>query len=446
MEHIVKFLRWIAVDRAVAYAILTKLWLLFSGPITLYLISLHLTPETQGFYYTFISLVALQVFIELGFYVVITQFASHEWAHLSFDDSGSIIGDPNSLSRLISLGRLVFKWYAVASMVFIIIIGIIGYLFLTSKPDVDISWKEPWVIFILLSGLQLWVLPFLSLLEGCNQVANVYKFRLFQAIVSACAMWTIMFLGGGLWIAVAAAGSSLLVNISFFLFNYHNFFKTFFLAPPAKRISWKLEIWPMQWRLALGGIVSYFMFSLYVPIMFHYHGPVVAGKMGMTWQIVGTLGPLAMAWVATKIPIWGMLIAKKKYLKLDQSFYQASRISMSVITFSALILWLAVYGLNYIQHPLSERMLAPLPTAIFALGIVAVQGSQCLAAYLRAHKKEPFLGISIGSGVATGLLVWILGSKFGPIGAGASFLIVAIGILPFGLKIWHRCRKEWHKE
>ena len=139
MEHIVKFLRWIAVDRAVAYAILTKLWLLFSGPITLYLISLHLTPETQGFYYTFISLVALQVFIELGFYVVITQFASHEWAHLSFDDSGSIIGDPNSLSRLISLGRLVFKWYAVASMVFIIIIGIIGYLFLTSKPDVDIS-------------------------------------------------------------------------------------------------------------------------------------------------------------------------------------------------------------------------------------------------------------------------------------------------------------------
>ena len=86
MEHIVKLLRWFDVDRAIAYALLSKVWLLFAGPITLYLISLYLTPEMQGFYYTFLSLVALQVFIELGFYVVITQFASHEWAHLSFGE------------------------------------------------------------------------------------------------------------------------------------------------------------------------------------------------------------------------------------------------------------------------------------------------------------------------------------------------------------------------
>ena len=109
MERIENAAKWFGVDRAIAYALLSKLWLLFAGPITLYLISLYLTPEMQGFYYTFLSLVALQVFIELGFYVVITQFASHEWAHLSFDDSGSIIGDPAALSRLVSLGRLVFK-------------------------------------------------------------------------------------------------------------------------------------------------------------------------------------------------------------------------------------------------------------------------------------------------------------------------------------------------
>jgi O-antigen/teichoic acid export membrane protein len=82
----------------------------------------------------------------------------------------------------------------------------------------------------------------------------------------------------------------------------------------------------------------------------------------------------------------------------------------------------------------------------FFVSTIQWEDQQCLTAYLRAHKKEPFLGISIGLGVATGLLVWILGSKFGLIGAGASFLIVAIGILPFGLKIWHRCLKEWHKE
>jgi O-antigen/teichoic acid export membrane protein len=446
MDRIAKFLRWIAVDRAIAYAILSKVWLLFTGPITLYLISLYLTPDAQGYYYTFLSIVALQVFIELGFYVVITQFASHEWAHLNFDDSGNITGDPASLSRLISLGRLVFKWYAVASGLFVILVGIVGYYFLSSKTSAGIAWEVPWLTFILLSGLQLWILPFSSLLEGCNQVANIYKFRLIQGIITACVMWTILYLDGGLWIAVASAGSGFLVNFFFFYLHYRNFFKTIFLIEPTETISWQTEIWPMQWRLAVGGMVSYFMFSLYTPIMFHYHGPAVAGKMGMTWQIVGALGPLAMAWISTRIPTWGMLIAQKNYSELDRSFYKASAISLGVIITGALALWLVVFGLNYIQHPIAERMLSPLPTAAFLLAAIAIQGSQCIACYLRAHKKEPFLPISIGSGVATGLLVWVLGSKFGPIGAGVSFLFVSIGILPFGLRIWHRCRREWHSE
>ena len=66
--------------------------------------------------------------------------------------------------------------------------------------------------------------------------------------------------------------------------------------------------------------------------------------------------------------------------------------------------------------------------------------------YLRAHKKEPFLFISIGGGLMTGLLVWVLGRKFGPIGAGASFLFISMVLLPFAFRIWLRCRREWHKE
>ena len=433
-------------DRAVANVLLSKIWLLFSGPISLYLISLYLAPAVQGYYYTFLSLVALQVFIELGFYVVITQFASHEWADLNFDESGSIIGSPKALSRLISLGRLVFKWYAIASIIFIVVVGIIGYYFLSSKPGINISWEAPWFAVVIFSGLQLWMLPFLSLLEGCNQVANIYKFRFIQGVLSAFAMWTILLLDGGLWIAVASTGSGLFVNIVFFSFKYPQFFKTLYQVNPIATISWRSEIWPMQWRLAIGGVVGYLMFSLFTPVMFHYHGAEVAGRMGMTWQIVGALGPLAMAWITTKVPGWGILISQKKYSELDRKFYRASGISMTVVTLGALAIWLIVYGLNYFQHPIAQRMLAPLPTSIFLLGSIAVQASACLSSYLRAHKKEPFLYISIGTGLSTGFLVWILGSKYGPIGAGVSYFMVIMGSLPFGFLIWHRCRREWHKE
>ena len=446
MSFIDKFLKATSVDQAVKFALLSKIWLLFSGPITLYLISLYLTPIIQGFYYTFLSLIALQVFMELGFYLVITQFASHEWANLDIDDSGSIIGNPSSLSRLISLGRLVFKWYAVASGLFIILIGTIGYYFLSNKADTSISWVAPWLTLMILSGLQLWMLPFQSILEGCNQVAKVYKFRLIQSVLSALVMWTILYFDGGLWIVVASTGSGLIVNITFFSTKYFNFFKTFFSFEPAEKILWQTEIWPMQWRLALGGIVGYFMYSLFTPIVFHYHGPVAAGKMGMTWQIVGALGPLAMAWIDTKTPIWGMLIAKKRYSELDQSFYRASGVSIAVISLGALIVGFAVYGLNYYQHPLAQRILAPFPFALFLLGMVVTHFSGCLSSYIRAHKKEPFLYVNIGSGIFTGLLLWILVSKFGSNGAGATYLLVALVSLPFTLNIFLRCRNEWHKE
>jgi hypothetical protein len=38
-----------------------------------------LTAVEQGFYYTFGSVLALQVFVKLGLVTVIVQMASHEW-------------------------------------------------------------------------------------------------------------------------------------------------------------------------------------------------------------------------------------------------------------------------------------------------------------------------------------------------------------------------------
>ena len=117
-SHGIRFLRWIEVDRAVAYSILEKVWRFPAGLITLLLISSYLTPEIQGFYFTFISVLDLQGLIELGFSLVITPFASHEWVHLGWDGKGRISGDKKPLSRLISLGRLVFKWYFIAGILF----------------------------------------------------------------------------------------------------------------------------------------------------------------------------------------------------------------------------------------------------------------------------------------------------------------------------------------
>jgi O-antigen/teichoic acid export membrane protein len=441
-----RLLERLEIDRAIVFVLLTRGWQALAGLVSLLLIARYFSPEVQGFYYTFASLLALQSFVELGFYLVIINVASHEWAHLGLDSADRIVGNPDALSRLVSLGRFIFKWYAAASILFIIGAGLAGHVFFSQAAYSGIRWQAPWWSVVALSGVVLWSLPLNSLLEGCNQVASINRFRLIQAMLSSVALWLTIMLDGGLWATVALAATNVLCACYLLLVRYRRFFEPFFTPLAGARIHWRTEIWPMQWRLALQGLVNYFMYSLFNPVMFHYHGAVVAGQMGMTWQVVSTLQLLALAWVQTKVPRYGMLIARKDYAALDHLWRRTSLVSLAFISGGGGAVWLLVYGLNVLQVPLAQRLLGPLPTGLFLLAVVLTQIIQCQAAYLRAHKKEPLVVSGVASGLAIGLLVWELGSRFGAIGAAVAYLLVtAIISLPMVTIIWFRSRAEWHQ-
>jgi hypothetical protein len=352
------------VDRAVIFAVLTPAWQIATGPITLLLIARYLTPEQQGFFYTFISLLALRTFVELGFYIVIINVASHEWTHLKIDDTGHVVGEPAALSRLVSLGRLIFKWYAVASAIFVFVVGSAGYYFFSQQPYPGIAWQAPWLILVILTGFLLWMLPFNSLLEGCNQVVPINRFRLEQTVLGSLAMWITLVLDGGLWALVIYTGVSLLRNLYLLLIQYRPFFAPFIQGPSGPRMRWRTEIWPMQWRLALSGLVNYFAFSLFNPIMFRYHGAVVAGQMGMTWQVATALQTAGMAWVSTRVPRFGMLISQRDYATLDRFWLRLLVVSLVAICGGAGMIWLVVYGLNTLHISLAQRLLSPWPTSL----------------------------------------------------------------------------------
>lgn len=411
------------------------------------LILSYLTPEAQGFFYTFGSLVALRSFVELGFYVVILNVASHEWAHLRVDGKGRIVGDPNALSRLVSLGRFVFKWYAAGSISFVVIVGTVGQIFLSQEVYQGIAWIGPWWVLAGLSGLLMWSLPFSSLLEGCHQVTTIQKFRLSEIVLRNLILWLTLMLGWQLWAVGAAAAASLIVNVYLLAIKFRVFFDPFFNLPTGPRIDWKTEIFPMQWRLALGGTFSYLFFQMFCPVMFHYHGAVVAGQMGMTMSVVSAILGIAMNWLTPKVPSFGALIARKDYGTLDDLWWRSTRASLAVTIAGGLLAWLVIYGLNVLNIPLAGRLLSPLPTGIFLLAIVFMSVGYCQTAYLRAHKQEPLLPLSVVTSLLMGIMVWGLGSQFGPIGAAASYLTVTVGIsLPWQTAIFIRFRSKWHKD
>ncbi len=437
--------RALSLDRATAAGVASRMLSLLAGPVTLVLIARHFTANVQGYYYTFASLVAMQSFFELGLYIVVINVASHEWATLGLDESGRVVGNDEAAGRLAMFLRLLSKWYAMAAVLFLLVAGAFGWRFLSADPAkaAGIAWQAPWLVMVTLSAGSLWTLPIKSLLEGCGQVTTVSAFRAIGVLVNAAATWSTVLLGGGLWTIVAATAAGLLMDV-LLMARYRALFRSL-LAKPPMVFAWRTEVWPLQWRLGVQGVLSYFAFSLFTPVMFRYHGSVVAGQMGMTMQLAMALQSLGSAWLSARTPIFGVLIARQEYDALDITWRRVSVMAVMVTAGGGVAVVIGVLVLTAIGSPFSARLLPVLPTALLMLGATAAQGVQTMAVYLRAHKRDPLAIWGIGVSSVSGLLIYGLGRLYGPVGAASAYSgVMCLLNLPLVFTIWLTSRRRWH--
>lgn len=104
-SQIIELLHKIGIDKSIAYSSGSRIVNASAGIFTILFISIYLSKEEQGFYYTFGSIVALQVFFELGLTNILTQFIAHENAHIIWDGERICSGDQLHISRLAHLLR-----------------------------------------------------------------------------------------------------------------------------------------------------------------------------------------------------------------------------------------------------------------------------------------------------------------------------------------------------
>src|SRR5688572_27603804 len=81
---------WLGIDFHILSTILFRSWGIGAGFLTTLLLPLMLSPAQLGYYFSFASILALQIFFELGFNQVITQIAAHEAAELAVDKNGHL--------------------------------------------------------------------------------------------------------------------------------------------------------------------------------------------------------------------------------------------------------------------------------------------------------------------------------------------------------------------
>ena len=446
LQRLHQFRRWAGVDRAVFFSNAAQLLRLVTGPITMALVLKFLTPEIQGYFYAFAGVVAMQVFLEMGFSQNILQFAAHEFAKLHFTTENKIDGDLVAKSRLISLGRLAFGYYAAAALIFLLAVGVGGHIFFSISGNHAVHWQGAWWMIAVTAALALAINPAWSLLQGCNQIAVVAKFNFWAALMSFAVNAIALISGAGIYASAVGAACSLLFSMGYLLVRWQPFFLQFLERPQHGEVSWAREIWPFQWRIAVSWMSGWFVTDIINPIAFYFCGPVAAGQLGMSFQLVRMIANVSMSWASTKSPKFGMLIAQRSWAELDALWRRSS-----LQTFIICVLGMSAFllALPFVGHflPRVPARLAPFAAnAWLAGGAVVETLFGVMALRLRAHKREPYMWVSVACAVLSVTFILPLVRLWGITGEAMGYAFAIWVIFIPVCKIYLARRHEYENE
>jgi len=409
------------------------------------LIARFLSPAEQGYYYTFGSLVAMQMVFELGFSFVILQLASHERAHLSISSDYDITGDPIAHARLASVIQKSVRWYSIAAALLAVTLVPVGlYFFHTHEQRQSISWLLPWCLDALMAVLNFQFDPVLSFMEGCGYVANVARLRFAQSVTGSLLAWMALISHHGLFAPSMMLLGMASCSLAWILTKRKLLSGLLKYRPGTNRIRWSEEVWPFQWRIAASWFCGYFIFWLFNPVLFAYRGPVEAGRMGMSLSLANAVMNIAVSWVSTKSAPFGAFIARKEYGQLDHTFFRALWQSTAVSLVGGLAAWLGTIFLNVQNIRFAYRLLDPSSIAMLMVYMVTNVIIFAQAFYLRAHKQEVFFVNSVVGAVSVTAFTLIFGRYYGARGIIVSCCIGNVLSLIWASYKFRKYRRLWH--
>src|SRR5258708_19162928 len=134
------------------------------------------------------------------------------------------------------------------------------------------SWKGPWIVLCIVTGLNLCLVPIWAVMEGCNQISGVYTYRFVQLIVASFAGWIAIYLGADLWVSSVIGISSLVIMTVIIGGRDSGFIRSVFMAAPTgPRLDWRSGIFAVAMRHSGRLVGGYLFFLLFSPLLFPLH-------------------------------------------------------------------------------------------------------------------------------------------------------------------------------
>ncbi len=431
-----------AVDSIVLSSGLARLVGTVTGPVTAVLILRFLSLEEQGYWYTFLGLIVMVSYAELGMGQVIMQFAAYEWGALK-DGGGT--AESHNWFRLKSIFRTTLLFGLLTATAELALAVTVGYLVLSGRANVgtEVHWLGPWLFLAVVAPLNITLAFLNSFLEGCQMIVASNLRRSAQSLAQVLTVFAVFSLGGKLWALGVGQLASFLFGIIVIGLTQGLFVKQMLDGFRSNtQVSWRREIWPLQWRYAAGWATGPLTQGLFNPLIFALAGPEAAGRFGFTFSIVGVLSAYSQMWTASRAAVFTRLNAGKRWVELKSLFERSVKHSIVTYAVAVAALLVGLYIVNSRYPSVAARLLDPLSTLLLVAGSGFALLTFFITYFVRSFKEEPFVRMAwINAAVVVTLLpAGIL--LFHARGASVAYLVSQSMVFPVAWRIYTRYRNR----
>ncbi|MHA8074889.1 hypothetical protein ACRZ9O_10190 [Aquirufa sp. HETE-40SA] len=380
---------------------------------SLFIITLFFSKTEQGYYYTLISIIGIQIFFELGIGPIILRFVAHERSKVENIFNIKSIHELTRISSIFKITINIFSFFSILFL-FIFIFGGINYFnkFHNSRDIADINFII--VSLGISSSLNLFLSGILNFIEGLGYVLKVNKLRLYYQLIFYFLFFILIINNFKLYsLSIASFISNIIIIILLYKFGYLSELFNLLKKYEKSNFSYWNELFPIQWRIALSWISGYFIFQLFTPLAFAIEGPIVAGQLGFTISIFSGITTLTMSLASPYTFLFSSYISNREFTKFKYKIKKIKLLLIFVYFSLALILIIFYNILEHFNYNIIERMLSVKYLFLFSfIGLCNVL-IFFWAQILRTFKIEAFLLNSIFGAIIMVLGFYAFGNKYG---------------------------------
>lgn len=391
------------------------------GPVVLGVIILKLSAAEQGFYYTFLSLIGMSVFLDMGFTRAVQVFTSHEFAALNLPRGKPMEGSAVHRQRMADFGKAILVAHLALALVAGVVIGLVGEFMFRREANDAIAWHGPWWSLSFAAAASFVTVPMSTILEAAGHVPQMAWVKFVRQVVTNLTLVAALWFGHGLAASAFSAWVGFAVVLALMIVPYSPFWRQLMDGRLREGFGLLRELASYQIRIAVSWTAGYFIFSIMTPIAFLALGAEDAGRMGLTWQIMGIVSSIAFSIIQAKTPSLGTLVGQGRIVDaLDINrraargaiFVAASGYTVIIVALSLVrefpnLPWpgLVIAGV--------DRMLPVLAVALLAVAELSKLQMLGIFSFVRSLKVEPFTLMLVMLAVLVPTACWVLAINFG---------------------------------